>query len=121
MLVPANQLPNFKVFLAIFVKVFPLLNFLPHFLLCLPSLSLCSGLSLSTADDFIIVIHWNVDELRTSHVVGGIFEETASHKSACCISTSEDAVAATRTIRTTAGGDIEDGAVDGKIDRKVRI
>jgi hypothetical protein len=112
MLAQSDQLPYLEVLLAIFVKIFPLLDFLMHFLPRLPSLPLCPCLSLSTADNLVFnIVHGNVNQLCIPHVVCGVFEETASYESACCISASEDAVTATRTVGTAAGGNVEDGAV----------
>src|SRR5881275_892499 len=102
MLPAANHLPYLKVFLAISIKVLPLLDFLLHFLPRLSSFSFCSCFSLSTGDDLVVVVLWNVDELCTPHVVCRIFEETASHESASCVAAGEDAVAPTRTIGITA-------------------
>src|SRR4051794_5021259 len=58
----ANQLPYLKVFLAVSVEIFPLLDLLLHFLPCLPSFPLCSCLPLSTADDLFIIVYGNIYE-----------------------------------------------------------
>ena len=121
MLCLAYHLSYLEVFLASFIKVFPLLDFLLHFLPCRSSFPFCPCLSLCTTDDFFLVVYRNVDELCTPHVVRGVVEETAGHKSACCVSTSEDTVTTARTVGMAPGGHVEDGAVNGKVDGKIRI
>ena len=121
MLRVTSHLSYLEVFFITSVKVFPLLDFLLNFLLCLPFFTLCPRLSLCTTDDFFVVIYWDVDELRTAHVVRAVFEETSGHKSAGCVSASENAVTTTRAIGVAPSRNVEDGAVDRKVDRKIWV
>src|SRR5271156_5032283 len=116
-----NKLPYLKVFLAVSVEIFPLLDLLLHFLPCLPSFPLCSCLPLSIADNLFIIVYRNIYQFCAPYVVCSVFQETASHESTCCIPTCEDAVTTTRTVGMAASGDVENGAVDRKVYRKVWV
>jgi hypothetical protein len=119
--VSANQLPHLKVFLTVSVEILPFLDLLLYFLPCLPSFPLCSCLPLSTTDDLLLVVYWNIYEFCAPHIVCSVFQETASHESTCCIPTCEDAVTATRAVGMAASGDVENGAVDRKVYRQVWV
>lgn len=116
----ADNLSNLKVLLMVAEEVLPMLDLLAHARGSQPTVLLTADLHLAAAQGLQLVGIIDGDEhfLDAAQVGRQVLLEAAGDKGAGGILAREEAVVAARAVDERVGGDIEDGAVDGEVDRK---
>lgn len=85
-----------------------------------PNILLAPNLPLPTTQPLhlLLVINGNEHLLYTCQVVREVFLKAASHEGACCVAAGEEVVVAAWAVHHVVCGDVEDGAVNGEVDRE---
>lgn len=111
--------PNLKVLLMIPKEPLPPRNSLLNLLPSQPNLSFTTDLPLRRRKTLILhVLHRQKHLFNTNQIRRQVILETARHEGTSRVSPCEKVVAPAWAVDCWVGGDVEDGPVDGEVDRE---